>query len=165
MIKVNVKKSKGYPDAIKYLWDDEIVLISQNHKKETNIHTKHRYNSYYTTDLYVEESTKEIYDAIAKQEHNKLLPKQTFVQYKNNCFVNIKMINKIIFTKLDYNYDSYSRKYYTIILKTNKCIFANSDRISKIQKELEGNSIPLSIFLSNAANENTITIFNNELPY
>ncbi len=127
MIKVQVKKSTGYPNSIKYLWQNEIILITENFNKDTVLYTQ---NSSYE----IEESSAEVLNTISNErsfQHNYSDPMYT--EYKPNCYVNVRMIKKII---LAMPVNSMKNPIYTVLLKNKKCIFISDNTFSKLSDKL-----------------------------
>jgi hypothetical protein len=131
MIKVNVKQSIGYPSAIKYLWQNEIALITENYKKETFIYCDSYYIHNNGKEIKTSDSSKSIYDNIMSEQKNvHKYEEPHYVEYKKNCFLNVKKIDKIVLAS-PIEYTSY-----LIILRNKKCIFINNDSYNLILKRI-----------------------------
>jgi len=148
MIKVNVKQSIGYPNAIKYLWQNEIALITENYKKETFIYCDSYYIHNKGKTIKTSDSSKSIYDSIISEQKNvHKYEEPHYVEYKKNCFINIKKIDKIVLA------DSLNTSF-LVILRNKKCIFINNDSYNLILKKINilGDKDFLYIFRRNRIN-------------
>lgn len=128
MIKINVKQSIGYPNAIKYLWQSEIALITENYNKETFVYC----DSYYVHNnlqlIKTSDSAESIYNNIISEQKNvHKYEEPNYIEYKKNCFINLIKIDKIVLADSLVYSNIKPAASFLVILKNKKCIFINND--------------------------------------